>query len=237
MRPGIHSKMSYMPLNTPVDGEEEVRETAELNREEWSNRPKIPEKPRSSRMTTAIKCTAVTLLLIASFAFGQKTAGSGNGSIKGSSTEPTSLGTCPPDWKEAKEAGCVYDLVLSTWMHPGCFNARLHEKYKGILRDLDFTYWLEPEMTNEVSLEAVESGEHGWVWTDGRFHHLHCAYVMHRIHEASKGETKVLDTLCRSEDHIQHCLWFNGNPEWEDVKALNTTRIFNEDYLVDCLVG
>ncbi|KAI0883624.1 uncharacterized protein GGS22DRAFT_190282 [Annulohypoxylon maeteangense] len=229
--------MSYMPLNAPVDGEEEVRETAELNREEWTSRSKVPENPRDSRMTTAIKCTAVALLLIGSFAFGQKTAGFGNSSVKGIVTEPTSLGTCPPDWQEAKEAGCVYDLVLSTWMHPGCFNVGLHEKYKGILRDLDFTYWLEPEMINEVSLEAVESGEHGWIWTDGRFHHLHCAYVMHRIHEASKEKTKVLDTLCRSEDHIQHCLWFNGNPGWEDVKALNTTRIFNEEYLVDCLIG
>ncbi|KAI1213252.1 uncharacterized protein F4807DRAFT_256439 [Annulohypoxylon truncatum] len=229
--------MSYMPLNTPADGEEDVRGTAELNRGEWSNRSKISESSRSSRLTTVIKCAAIALLVIGSFAFGQKTASPEYISTKAKVTEPESLGTCPPDWKEAKEAGCVYDLVLSTWMHPRCFNVGLHEKYKGILRDLDFTYWLEPEMTNEISLEAVESGEHGWVWTDGRFHHLHCAYVMHRIHEMSKEDTRVLDTLCRSEDHIQHCLWFNGNPEWEDVKALNTTRIFNEDYLVDCLVG
>ncbi|XDG01530.1 hypothetical protein ABKA04_001145 [Annulohypoxylon sp. FPYF3050] len=232
--------MSYMPLNTPVDGEEEVREISELAREEWSNQSKISEIPRNSRLATVIKCAAISLLVIGSFALGQKTASyneAPNQAKVTEVTEPVSLGKCPPDWKEAKEAGCVYDLVLSTWMHPRCFNVGLHEKYKGILRDLDFTYWLEPEMTNEISLEAVESGEHGWVWTDGRFHHLHCAYVMHRIHEASKEDTRVLDTLCRKEDHIQHCLWFNGNPEWEDVKALNTTRIYNEDYLVDCLVG
>ncbi|KAI0431332.1 hypothetical protein F5Y09DRAFT_197251 [Xylaria sp. FL1042] len=232
--------MSYAPLKTQPIDEEVIEERAEGAKEEDWSASSHGSRParRSSRTINAIKGVAIVLLLAAFFMLGRTTSDTRrHHSLSGNGTELVSVGKCSPGWKEAEEAGCVYDLVLSTWMHPRCFNEEMHEKYKVILREMNFKYWLEPEMINEIPLDAVETGHHGWVWTDGRFHHLHCAYALERIQAAMTSEPIVLDTICRNQDHLHHCLQYNGNPEWEDVKALNTTRIYNEEYYIDCLIG
>jgi hypothetical protein len=171
------------------------------------------------------------------FVLGRTTANTLHYGTDANARKPVSLGKCSPEWAEAKEAGCVYDVVLSTWMHPRCFNYELYERYMDTLISMNLTYWLEPDMENEISFDVVVRGEHGWIWTSGTFHHLHCSYVVDRILEASKRQPKILDTLCRDDKHIGHCVSYNANPDWRDVKAPNTTRIYNEPYLVDCLVG
>lgn len=199
----MSARMSYTPLkSTPTDEETEqgiVKVDAEG---EWSAPSNVPTSARRRlHITDAIKGVAIVLLLGAFFMLGRTTTPSWRHRLlSGNNTELVSVGKCSPDWKEAEQAGCVYDLVLSTWMHPRCFNKDMYEKYKSILLEMDFKYWLEPDMINEVSLEAAETGRHGWLWTDGRYHHLHCAYALERIQAALMSDPIVLDTICRSED-------------------------------------
>ncbi|KZL70124.1 hypothetical protein CT0861_10867 [Colletotrichum tofieldiae] len=149
-----------------------------------------------------------------------------------------SLGKCPPEWREAKAKGCVYDFILSTWMHPRCFNKTMHEHYKGTMKWKNLTFWREPAMVNEMPFEEAASGEHeGYVWTQGSEHHLHCSYVWDRIRHASKRRPFVLDSLCRDDEHVDHCIFYNGVPFGWEVDAPNVTRIYNEPHSVDCLVG
>ncbi|OLN94035.1 hypothetical protein CCHL11_03392 [Colletotrichum chlorophyti] len=162
----------------------------------------------------------------------------GSGYIPSSNSDPVSLGKCPPNWREAKAQGCVYDFVLSSWIHPRCFNGTMYEHYKGLMQWMKFTFWREPAMENKMPFEEAASGEQdGFVWTEGAEHHLHCSYVWDRIRYASKSRPFVLDSLCRDEEHVSHCIFYTGSIfEWE-MRKMNATRIDNEPYSVDCLVG
>lgn len=194
---------------------------------------RVPQS-RQTILARAIKWTTIALCLLGIFVLGRSTA---NTHIDVVNQEPVSLGKCSPNWQEAKEAGCVYDIILSTWMHPRCFDKKLYDKYMDWLKTMDLKYWLEPEMINEVTFDVVVSGEHGWIWTTGTYHHMHCSYVFDRILEAAKHQPKVLDSLSRNETHVNHCVGYKAIPNWWDLKQLNTTRLFNKPYLVDCLEG
>ncbi|KAK5632496.1 hypothetical protein RRF57_008210 [Xylaria bambusicola] len=197
--------MSYTPLKTtPTDEEAIQRATKTDEEEEWPVSSHLPRPvPRRLRIIDVIKGVAIILLLAAFFMLGRiTTSGKWHHSLSGNDTALVSVGKCSPDWKEAEEAGCVYDVVLSTWMHPRCFNEEMYQKYKTILQDMNFKYWLEPEMINEISLEAVETGEHGWVWTDGRYHHLHCS-IRSRANPSSIDERP---------DSLGHNLSERGSP-------------------------
>ncbi|KAF6815782.1 hypothetical protein CPLU01_14032 [Colletotrichum plurivorum] len=188
--------------------------------------------------TTKLRWLAITTALITAFILGRVSNQLEGVADKATRSSPVSLGKCSPDWREAKAQGCVYDFVLSTWMHPRCFNETMHERYKDIMRWKNLTFWREPSMEHEVSFEVAASGEHeGFLWTQGSEHHLHCSYVWERIRDASRRNPLVLDSLCRDEKHVDHCIFYNGVPFGWEVDAPNVTRIYNEPYLVDCVVG
>ncbi|KAF4918579.1 hypothetical protein CGCVW01_v008739 [Colletotrichum viniferum] len=151
--------------------------------------------------------------------------------------EPISLGKCSPDWKESKARGCVYDFVLSTWMHPKCFNEEMHERYLAYMKWRDTTFWYERERINEVPSDVAAKGEHGEIFTDGTVHHMHCSYVWDRITYASHFKPRVLDSLCRDPKHVEHCILYNGIPQSWEIDLPNITRVYNEPHEVDCLIG
>ncbi|TKW52144.1 hypothetical protein CTA1_8577 [Colletotrichum tanaceti] len=151
--------------------------------------------------------------------------------------EPVSLGKCSPDWEVSKARGCVYDFVLSTWMHPRCFNEDMHERYLGYMRWRNTTFWRERERIHEVPFDEAARGEHGEIFTDGTVHHMHCSYVWDRITYASHFSPRVLDSLCRDPKHVEHCILYNGIPQSWEIDLPNITRVYNEPHEVDCLVG
>ncbi|KAK1621607.1 hypothetical protein BDP81DRAFT_443182 [Colletotrichum phormii] len=127
--------------------------------------------------------------------------------------------------------------MLSTWMHPRCFNEEMHEKYLGYMKWRNTTYWYERERINEVPFDVAASGEHGEIFTDGTIHHMHCSYVWDRITYASHFKPRVLDSLCRDPKHVEHCILYNGIPQSWEIDLPNITRVYNEPHEIDCLVG
>jgi hypothetical protein len=143
---------------------------------------------------------------------------------------------CPHEnWAEAKAQGCIYDLMLSSWLHPACATVELYAKYREWMAWRNVTFWREPEMINEVSYAEAESGEHGFLWAQGIQHHLHCSYVWDRQRFAEERTPKVLDAYSRNSSHVDHCAFFNAVPFGWEIVAPNVTRIY-QPYDNDCLM-
>ncbi|KAH8777827.1 hypothetical protein F5883DRAFT_601204 [Diaporthe sp. PMI_573] len=139
------------------------------------------------------------------------------------------------NWRKAKSQGCVYDLMLSSWLHPACTTLELYPKYREWMAWRNVTFWREPAMVNQVSYEEAESGEHGFLWAQGVQHHLHCSYVWERQRYAEERTPKVLDAYSRNASHVDHCTFFNAVPFGWEIVAPNVTRIY-QPYDNDCLV-
>lgn len=149
----------------------------------------------------------------------------------------TPLGpACAHDsWQRAKAQGCVYDLMLSSWVQPECYNGDMYAQYREWMEWREVRFWREPEMVREVSYEVAESGEHGFLWAQGLQHHLHCSYVMDRNRYAEERTPKVLDAYSRNKSHVDHCLFLNAVPFGWEIASPNVTRIY-QPYDNECLV-
>lgn len=158
-----------------------------------------------------------------------------NRTIKNPRLTPLGPACAHDDWTQAKSQGCVYDLMLSSWLHPACTTVELYAQYREWMAWRNVTFWREPEMINEVSYEEAESGEHGFLWAQGIQHHLHCSYVWDRQRYAEMRTPKVLDTYSRNASHVDHCVFFNAVPFGWEIEAPNVTKIY-QPYDNECLV-
>lgn len=149
---------------------------------------------------------------------------------------PKSLGMCSTNWREARGSGCVYDLILSSWLHPRCFNNTMYQKYLTRLDFINVTFWREPSTIEEIPLSVALLGEHDVLYTKGSFHHLHCSYATERAWLAGITTPKLLDTYSGDFQHIEHCLWLNGIPMSWEIEAKNVTRVYQPSS-TDCFIG
>lgn len=204
-------------------------------------------KERYSTRRTVLKILASVAIASSFFLLGRETQRRSVefSSPTGTQTMPTlknttltSLGpACPHDnWRQAKAQGCLYDLMLSSWLHPACFQPELYAQYREWMGWRNVTFWREREMVSEVPYDEAESGEHdGFLYAQGLQHHLHCSYVWARQRYAEARTPKVLDTYCRDEAHVDHCVFFNAVPFTWEIVAPNVTKIY-QPYDVECLV-
>ncbi|EFQ36714.1 uncharacterized protein GLRG_11862, partial [Colletotrichum graminicola M1.001] len=148
---------------------------------------------------------------------------------------------CGPSWRQAEEAGCIYDLMMSAWVSPQCHNQKLYLQY---VSNINNTFYLDRQHKSVVPWDDVLSGRYppGGLWTDGGFHHLHCSYIWDRqrsayAHARATGDPLTLDTHCRNETHTAHCIFWNAHPNGWEINAPNITHIYPPNEPVQCLVG
>ena len=117
--------------------------------------------------------------------------------------------TCGTTADEARALGCQWDIMTLSWVHPDCFDAELTREFEE-LGPWQF-YWSstpgketpEPEMLSPIPPELVNEQKER-MWTDRRYHIIHCIYTWKLMHRAMERGWKIQGELA-SYHHTEHC--------------------------------
>jgi hypothetical protein len=119
---------------------------------------------------------------------------------------------CGNSSEEARAADCIFDLSVAAWLPPSCFDAGLNAEFMA-LGPWDFylsnsSEWdLRNAPANQRVLlpdvDAIADSNES-MWTDRRYHIVHCAFSWKLMHKAVQRGQKTEETL-HSYHHTQHC--------------------------------
>jgi len=107
---------------------------------------------------------------------------------------------CGHSPKEARAAGCVFDVMMQDWVPEPCYDEVLTERY---LVEGNYTWYADSE-GNVMSDEEMRKGEHGEAWMTGGYHKAHCIFSWEKLIRAERNDRPISQELL-SYDHILHC--------------------------------
>lgn len=121
---------------------------------------------------------------------------------------------------EARDRGCIFDLMLSTWIHESCYDGEMMNRY---LLEGNHTYFYDEDMVHEMPEEEARRGEYTTLWTDGEFHLRHCVYLMDmQLRAYLTG--RPIEVSIYNFGHTQHCvnmtLWHDRDGKKTRLHAL-----------------
>lgn len=75
--------------------------------------------------------------------------------------------------EEARAKGCIFDPAGWVWTRPECYDADL---VAGFMKRTELSYHTDPDLKREteVPLEDVMRGDHTLLFTQNKYHYLHC---------------------------------------------------------------
>ncbi|KAJ3566719.1 hypothetical protein NPX13_g7030 [Xylaria arbuscula] len=120
--------------------------------------------------------------------------------------------TCGNSVEEAQQAGCSFDRLTKSWLHPGCPRPYDEDfvKYPSRHNMSEWRYWTDLTLSKEITDEDIAAGadrpqeETRWIGT-ARMHLVHCAFGLMRRSDALH-DGKRLDYATRPLSHTKHCI-------------------------------
>ncbi|KAJ5962153.1 hypothetical protein N7501_007094 [Penicillium viridicatum] len=104
---------------------------------------------------------------------------------------------------QAQARGCHFDLISFSWLPPACYDAELTEDF---LKSYNWTWSTDPQGKNLVPIEDVKKGDFEYLFTDLKYHVVHCAYMWKKLHRAlSTGDLSRVDGYTAGYGHTKHC--------------------------------
>lgn len=109
--------------------------------------------------------------------------------------------SCGSSPAEARSRGCQYEIVTGVWELPECFDQELQDEY---LHHLDWKWYEDEEMTQEIAPEVIALGEYTVAYAPQQWHLMHCGYRWLKQHKVYKNGGS-LDQEAESLEHTRHC--------------------------------
>lgn len=81
--------------------------------------------------------------------------------------------TCGNSTQDATEAGCRFDVMSYTWVHPNCFDQELMYDFLG---QSDWHWYLDEDSEQALTLDEVTKGQHEYVYVTWKYYITHCTY-------------------------------------------------------------
>lgn len=130
---------------------------------------------------------------------------------------------CGSNYKEARELGCVYDVMMQLWMPAACYDEVLSERF---LAEGNWTWWTDPENGVTMPDEVMRKGEHTVAFMLMDYHKMHCIFAMEKLVRALRNQWMIIPELV-SYDHIMHCKHKTlARPDGDTVKGVRAPTGF-----------
>ncbi|KIM95537.1 hypothetical protein OIDMADRAFT_33639 [Oidiodendron maius Zn] len=146
----------------------------------------------------------------------------------------TSMGECGRTPEQARQNGCVFDLMMSGWVHPPCYDQELSDQF---LRENNFAFFWDREGTKQFTEAEARLGNYKIIFTNGTFHYQHCTYIWAKQVRARRKSPYVLDSQSRSVEHVEHCFRRVGSPNITQIQLQTGTQLHSSTWRLDCIIG
>jgi len=122
--------------------------------------------------------------------------------------------SCGKEPKEARSLGCVFDVMLSSWVHSECHNQTFMDLH---VTKVQFPWFRDRNMTQPVFEAEVRLGEYDTLYLYQDFHYEHCMY-MWKVQMRAWKEGLPIDSGSWNLGHSEHCAQVMLDPKLEFPK-------------------
>lgn len=189
-------EISHLIYSSHDHDEEKVQRPRNRSTKSW-----LPCTPLS--LMVIIASTAIIFLFISILVFHLTT-------ISEPLPKPgTTFGSCGNTTLTARAANCVFDSMSFSWLPAACSDPSLTSEFLALR---NWTWYLDQDQTETVSLEEVVRGEHAQLFVTREYHMYHCTYMWRKLHrgvlkaqEEEGNRRGVVDTYIGRYQHTAHC--------------------------------
>lgn len=161
----------------------------------------------SSAVTTTASAAAVGLSTSVAPAATATTGPDGDNAKSSDNDEdadiltPAVIQDCGYTPQEARDRGCVFDVMMQLWTPKDCFDSALSDRF---LEVGNWTWYADPGAQQVFTLEEMRKGEHDAVFVAQSYHITHCIYAWEKLVRAMRTRAPLITELI-SYDHVIHC--------------------------------
>lgn len=106
---------------------------------------------------------------------------------------------------EALALGCKFDVLNYSWQPPECFDEGVYNRYWEKAQEHGPLRWYaDSSFTRELPQDLELFERTPYVWTEHRFHVVHCMYGWELMHHALTLDKPVVEFISRF-NHTMHC--------------------------------